>query len=155
VVVDVDDEPLRRASKVPGVVLMPNVDELSRLAGSSCASLADVAVAAQGLLLGGAAGVVVTRGPDGMVALTSDRGWSAQLDGPLTGNPTGAGDAAAAAVIRGLAAGHSWPDLLRDAAAMSAAAVVAPVAGHVDVHVNDELIRRVVVSTVPVPSGAT
>lgn len=47
-----------------------------------------------------------------------------------------------------------WPDLLLDAVAMSAATVLAPVAGHVDIEVCHELSRRVTVSTVPVPRSA-
>ena len=47
------------------------------------------------------------------------------------GNPTGAGDSAAAAIARGLARGDTWPDIVADAVALSVAAVLAPVAGEV------------------------
>jgi tagatose 6-phosphate kinase len=51
----------------------------------------------------------------------------------VTGNPTGAGDAVVAALAAGAAAGEvSWPALLADAAALSAATVLAPVAGSFD-----------------------
>jgi tagatose 6-phosphate kinase len=88
-----------------------------------------------------------------MVAVTSDGAWLARLDEPLAGNATGAGDAAAAGVIRGLAAGHDWPELLRAAVAMSATSVLAPVAGHVDLAAYAELRSRVAISPVPVASG--
>ena len=42
----------------------------------------------------------------------------------LSGNPTGAGDAATAAVAAGLMTSRGWPDLLRDAVAWSGAAVL-------------------------------
>lgn len=151
VVVDVDDEALRHAAKTPGVVLMPNTDELSRLTGADCGELTGIVAAAQACVDDGVAGVVATRGADGMAAVTSGGGWLARLDQPLTGNSTGAGDAAAAAVIRGLAGDVGWPDLLRDAVAMSAAAVMAPVAGHVDLDIYEALRDRVSVSTVPLP----
>jgi tagatose 6-phosphate kinase len=48
------------------------------------------------------------------------------------GNPVGAGDAALAALVHGHLAGEPWPDRLRRAAAMSAAAVRQPVAGVVN-----------------------
>jgi tagatose 6-phosphate kinase len=48
----------------------------------------------------------------------------------VTGNPTGAGDAVVAALAAGV--GSPWPDLLADATALSAAAVLAPVAGSYD-----------------------
>ncbi len=153
VVVDVDDEALLLAAKVPGVVLMPNQDELSRLVGTGCETPADVVAAAQAWVLSGVAAVVATRGAEGMVAVTKDGAWLAKLDEPVTGNPTGAGDAAAAGVIRGLAAGESWPELLREAVAMSAAAVLEPVAGHLDVAAYEKLVDRVAVSTLPVARG--
>src|SRR5579875_2320156 len=45
------------------------------------------------------------------------------------GNPTGAGDAVAAALAQGLACGWGWPERLRQAAALGAATAAAPVAG--------------------------
>ncbi|MGH3166854.1 MAG: PfkB family carbohydrate kinase, partial [Trebonia sp.] len=83
------------------------------------------------LLAGGPRAVVVTLGGDGMAAVTRDGTWRGRLSRPLTGNPTGAGDATAAALITGLAAGAEWPEIVRDAVALSAAAVLSPVAGEV------------------------
>jgi fructose-1-phosphate kinase PfkB-like protein len=65
--------------------------------------------------------------------MTRDGTWSARLDEGIPGvNPTGAGDAVAAALAAGLEDGHDWPAVLADAIAWSAAAVVAPVAGDLD-----------------------
>jgi len=56
----------------------------------------------------------------------------ARLPAPLSGNATGAGDAAVAAVARLLAGGVEDPAaLLQRATAWSAAAVLAPLAGEV------------------------
>jgi 1-phosphofructokinase/tagatose 6-phosphate kinase len=154
VIVDVDDEALRVASKVAGVVLVPNADELSRLTGSRLPGVAEVLVAARTCVDDGAAAVVATRGEDGLLAVTAECAWLARLDAPLAGNPTGAGDATVAGVIRGLAAARSWPDLLRDAVALSAAAVLAPKAGCVDSGVYHELLHRVTVDEVEM-SGRT
>jgi tagatose 6-phosphate kinase len=48
------------------------------------------------------------------------------------GNPVGAGDAALAALADGHLTGLPWPDRLRRAAAMSAAAARQPIAGVVN-----------------------
>ncbi|MGH3383032.1 MAG: 1-phosphofructokinase family hexose kinase [Nocardioidaceae bacterium] len=129
VVLDLDDEPLRVAADGGAAVLMPNRDELARLVAAE--GDLDVVAAARELSGRSRASVVATLGVDGMVAVTKDGSWHAVAE-QVAGNPTGAGDAAAAAVIRGLVRSEPWPEVLADAVALSAAAVVAPVAGEVD-----------------------
>jgi tagatose 6-phosphate kinase len=87
----------------------------------------------------GARAVVVSHGPDGLVATTAAGAWRSRPPYAVAGNPTGAGDACVAALARGLAAGTPWPRRLSDAVALSAAAVAAPVAGAVDL----DLYRRI------------
>ncbi len=130
VVLDLDDEPLRTAADGSGAVLVPNRDELFRLAGA--AGTLDVVTAARDLSARSGAPVVVTLGADGMLAVTGDGCWHAEVPERVEGNPTGAGDSAAAAIARGLTRGDSWPDIVADAVALSAAAVLAPVAGEVN-----------------------
>jgi sugar/nucleoside kinase (ribokinase family) len=80
----------------------------------------------------GARNVLVSAGPEGMRAMLDDgRILVARPGQRLRGNPTGAGDAATAAVASGLMTRRGWPDLLRDAVAWSGAAVLQPVAGAV------------------------
>jgi tagatose 6-phosphate kinase len=67
---------------------------------------------------------------------------------PVAGNPTGAGDAAAAGVAQGLARGDGWPELLGRAAALGAAAVLAPVAGDIEMDAFEELAASVRVGKV-------
>jgi tagatose 6-phosphate kinase len=68
------------------------------------------------------------------------RAWLAE---PLSGNPTGAGDAAVAALAAGLSLGRAPRDTLRDAVAWSAAAVLHPVAGHIRPADIDRLLPMV------------
>ncbi|WP_306363172.1 hexose kinase [Nocardia sp. CC227C] len=145
VVCDVDGPALELAAGVPGVVLMPNAEELERLTRQPATTPADILAAAEPLVARGVGAVIVTRGGAGMVAVTPTRAWSAALPEPLAGNPTGAGDAAAAAVIAGLSRSREpdWPALLIDAVATSAAAVVIPVAGEIDRALRDRLAPTV------------
>ncbi|MBB5914313.1 1-phosphofructokinase family hexose kinase [Nocardia transvalensis] len=147
-VCDVDGRALRLASEVPGVVLMPNRDELERLTGVPAGTPDEVVRSVRPLLERGVRAVVATRGPEGIIAVTSAGAWSARLPEPMAGNPTGAGDAATAAVISGLANGAEpdWPALLADTVATSAAAVVIPVAGEIDRALRDRLAPDVVVT---------
>ena len=92
----------------------------------------DPAPAAALLRERGATNVVVSLGPRGLYALTPSGAWRAVAPVQAVGNPTGAGDACVAAIAAGLAAGADWPEILREAAALSAATVLSPVAGSFD-----------------------
>jgi tagatose 6-phosphate kinase len=127
-VVDAEGEPLRAACAVPADVALPNRLEL--LAATDADEETAGAKALQEL---GVRHVVVSAGRDGMRAYLADgRTLVGRPGEPLRGNPTGAGDAAAAAVAAGLAAGAEWSEIIRDAVAWSGAAVLQPVAGDLD-----------------------
>lgn len=108
-------------------VVKPNIHELVAATG-----IGDPRRAAETLRAAGAVNVVVSAGPDGLLAVTGDGVWTARPPRVEAGNPTGAGDAAVAALAAGLAAGSPWPDLLRTAAALSAATVLTECAGAFD-----------------------
>jgi tagatose 6-phosphate kinase len=96
----------------------------------------------------GARHVVVSLGADGVLAVAPDGTVvRAGLGEHLRGNPTGAGDAAVAAVAAGLARGSAWDECVRDAVAWSAAAVLQPTAGVVDPADIDRLRAAVRVET--------
>lgn len=113
-------------------VIKPNADELAEATGTN-----DPVTAAVHLRKRGAGAVVASLGADGLLAVTADGAWHARPQ-PVHGNPTGAGDACVAALAAGLATGATWPELLADAVALSAAAVACPLAGDVDL----DLYRR-------------
>jgi tagatose 6-phosphate kinase len=94
----------------------------------------------------GAGNVVVTLGADGMLAVTAEGTWLARSK-PVAGNPTGAGDAAAAGLAYGLVHGYPWAACLAHAAALGAAAVAAPVAGQVSLAGYERALGDVEVQT--------
>lgn len=100
----------------------------------------------------GAGAVLVSLGAGGMVAVTADGVWRAVPPGAVVGNPTGAGDAAVAATARALLLGHPWDELLRDAVALSAAAVAAPVAGDFDPDLYARLLPEITIEGLSCPS---
>lgn len=108
-------------------VVKPNAAELAAVTGR-----ADVPAAAAQLRALGARAVVASSGPGSVHAVTPNGAWRAAPPEQLAGNPTGAGDACVAALAAGLATGAPWPDVLREAVALSAAAVPCPVAGDFD-----------------------
>ncbi|MGV9270536.1 1-phosphofructokinase family hexose kinase [Kitasatospora sp. NPDC003701] len=121
-------------------VIKPNADEIAAATGST-----NLVQAAGMLRALGARAVVASAGADGLYAGTSEGAWTAVPPEYLSGNPTGAGDACVAAIAAGLEAGSAWPDILRTAVALSAAAVPCPVAGDIDAAVYRRLLAKVVV----------
>ena len=126
-ILDTEGAPLLAALASGPAIVKPNAHELLDATG-----LTDPRAAALELLARGAQAVVSSNGPEGLSALTADGTWTARpprIDG---GNPTGAGDASVAALAIGLADGSPWPDMLADAAALSAATVLTDRAGVFD-----------------------
>jgi tagatose 6-phosphate kinase len=138
VLVDAAGAALLEAAAAGADIVKPNASELLEATG-----LADVAAAATALRRRGATAVVASRGAAGMTALTPEGSWHAAPPPGIVGNPTGSGDAAAAALIAGAVAGAPWPDRLRQAVALSAAAVRQPTAGSVDLRHYDRLLPQV------------
>jgi 1-phosphofructokinase/tagatose 6-phosphate kinase len=112
-------------------VLKPNREELHQATG-----LPDPEAGAGLLLDRGAQAVVVSAGPEGMDLFLPGGAWRATPPIQVQGNPTGAGDAAVAALAAGLLAAtaldQALPATLASAVALSAAAVLMPTAGEVD-----------------------
>ncbi|MBG0827822.1 hexose kinase [Planomonospora sp. ID67723] len=155
VIVDADGAALRHAPAGRPAIVKPNAEELARAlvtpAGADAGTASDpdgtggegsrragphspreVLLGAEALRAAGAGAVVVSLGADGLLAVTSEGAWRAAMPYRVEGNPTGAGDALVAGLALGLVEGTPWPERLRRAAALGAAAVAAPVAGDVD-----------------------
>lgn len=135
-VVDGSGAALLSAARAGASLLKPNAEELR----SAVPAASDPLAAAHELIARGAGAVVVTLGEAGMVKVDAQGVLAARLPRALQGNPTGAGDAATAALAAGLAReGTLDEDTLRRAVAWSASAVLAPVAGELDPHWRDLL----------------
>ncbi|MET8849911.1 PfkB family carbohydrate kinase [Amycolatopsis sp. NPDC004625] len=141
VIADVSGAALRAAAG-SGAVLMPNEEELKEVAGSG-------AEACRELVAAGAPAVVATFGAEGAIAVTAQGAWRARPAEVVTGNPAGAGDAGAAALAMHLAESEvDWPAALADVVATSAAAVLRPVAGELDIAARDRWLRTVEVERI-------
>jgi tagatose 6-phosphate kinase len=132
-VLDADGDALRRGLAGGPELVKPNRAELARVAGGG-----DLIAGAEALRAAGAGAVVVSDGHEGLTAVAPGGRWRASPPKRVHGNPTGAGDAAVAALTAGLVQGLPWPERLADAVALSAAAVGSPLAGDFD----SELYRR-------------
>lgn len=127
VVVDTSGDALAQAVAAAPAIVKPNADELAALTG-----VRDPLAAVAALVATTSSTVVASLGADGLIAARQGHAWRARPAAALRGNPTGAGDALVAGLARGLVAGQALPDMLADAVALSAAAVLAPYAGEVD-----------------------
>ena len=144
VIVDASRAALLAALPAAPDVVKPNRDELFGVTGVD-----DPIEGAKMLQEKGAQHVVVSLGADGLVAVApSGAVVRARLGDRLRGNATGAGDAAVAALAHALASGAAWASGVADAVAWSAAAVLQPTAGFVDLEDIDRLRAAVRVETV-------
>lgn len=132
-IVDTSGSGLLAAAEAGATLLKPNQAELAAATGIS-----DPELGARHLLERGAQFVVVSLGAEGMfiVQANTDAVLHARIATPLIGNPTGAGDAAVAAIAQvvdreGAPTPEHLPDMLRRAVAWSAAAVLCPQAGDI------------------------
>jgi tagatose 6-phosphate kinase len=86
---------------------------------------------------------VISEGAEGLVCVHDGTVLRAAPPRALSGNPTGAGDAASAALAIALVDGVGWSDALADATALSASAVVTPLAGSFDERVYRDLRAQI------------
>lgn len=126
-IVDTSGVALADAVRAGARFVKPNAAELTELTGEH-----DPHTAATRLADRHDVTVVVSLGAQGMLAVARDATWRARPAQRLDGNPTGAGDAAVAGLAFGLSRGDALPEVLADAVAISAAAVLHPAAGDVD-----------------------
>ncbi|MEV5882612.1 1-phosphofructokinase family hexose kinase [Streptomyces sp. NPDC052020] len=141
VLLDTSGEPLRRGVAARPDLIKPNAEELAELTGSH-----EPLRAAQDARRRGARSVVASLGADGLLATTPEGRWRAAPPARVRGNPAGAGDSAVAGLLSGLVEALPWPDRLARATALSAATVLAPVAGEFDRAAYRELLGRVAVT---------
>jgi 1-phosphofructokinase family hexose kinase len=143
-IIDTSGPGIVAAARAGADVLKPNHHELADATGEE-----SIESAALALIALGARTVLVSAGPDGMLAFdhAAPGGyWSARLQEPLSGNPTGAGDAGVAAAAVALAEGVTNPrDILKRATAWSAAAVLLPAAGEISPR-YDELEEQLILT---------
>ena len=142
VIADLSGQALLSAARAGADVLKPNLDELRAATGAT-----DPIVGARTLQREGARLVFVSLGEEGMLAVPTDPTepvLHAHLGRVLRGNPTGAGDAAVAAISIG-ENDEAPADALRRAVAWSASAVLTPLAGTLH-ESHSDLLHEVVVS---------
>jgi 1-phosphofructokinase family hexose kinase len=146
IVVDTSGPALLLAAEAGATVLRPNLREAIEATGAS-----NAIEAARLLVARGAEAVLLGLGSEGMIAVGRDepqRVLRARLVQPLTGNPTGAGDAATAAVASLLERDQrDLRELLMLAVEWSAAALLMPLAGEIAIDRSD--IARAIVFDEP------
>jgi tagatose 6-phosphate kinase len=148
VVLDAAGPALATALAARPDLVKPNRRELAELTGRPLDGLDDLLAAGRTLAEAGAGSVLVSLGADGLVALTPGGCFRARVVTPVAGNPTGAGDALAAAVARSLRRGDDWPTCLANGVAVAAASVSVDHAGATDLALVAELLPAVEVEAI-------
>lgn len=143
VIVDTSGPALIEAVAVGPDIVKPNGHEITAATG-----IHDPLDGARALLDQGAKAVVVSLGEEGMCVVTAGQTLRARPTRTIRGNPTGAGDAGVAALAAGLSNSNRWDERLRQAVAVSAAAVAHPLAGSFDPAVYESMLNDVQVEDI-------
>lgn len=141
-ILDADGPALMAALPAGPDLIKPNRVELLHATGAT-----DLTAAVDIALRAGARCVVVSDGPDGLTSFDSTSVLHIRPPTLSAVNPTGAGDAAVAALAVGLLHGDSAQQSLLRACVWSAAAVLQPVAGLIDTTVLAELGAQLTIDT--------
>ncbi|MFT4083756.1 MAG: PfkB family carbohydrate kinase [Nocardioides sp.] len=141
VVLDAAGAALASALPASPAVVTPNLAEARDALDTAGGALE----CAEQLVLAGARAAVVSDGAHGLTAVCDAARWTARPDAPVSGNPTGAGDAVTAVLALGLAEDIPPRETLRRAVAVAGGAVAAPVAGDIDDAVTARLQTHVLV----------
>jgi tagatose 6-phosphate kinase len=142
--VDTTSDGLLAAARAGATVLKPNVQELGDATRANIDTFSGVIAAARTLLEGGTSQVVVSRGSKGLMSVSTSVVLACPPLPGITGNATGAGDAAVAALAQALVTTRDRVSkhALRTAAAWGAAAVRSPTAGDIDPEIARECHAR-------------
>ena len=129
--------PALLAAAAAGAAVKSNESELR---DATTAATVDAGI--DELLRLGAVLVIVSRGAEGLIAATRTQRVAVAAARGITGNPTGAGDAATAGFAIALLDGESLEECARRAVAMGTAALYIPYAGEVSMDAYAELLSR-------------
>lgn len=137
VIADSSGEYLKAAISAGANWVKPNRDELSEIVGDSAEDLQIGALKKLGI-----ENALVSLGEEGAWLTTPQIQLQATTP-KLSGNPTGAGDAMVAGLAAGLASELSLEQLLRQASALGAAAVLEEIAGQIELSKFQELLPQI------------
>ena len=136
VLLDSSGPPVQAVLSNPPAVLKMNRAEFCHTFNISADTLAEVIAAANRVVMKHRLpALVLTCGPDGLLAFTPAGNFHAAAPVQAVVNAAGAGDAASGALAWRLWQGDNWPEALRRAAAISAASVLTP--GTADINLAD------------------
>lgn len=122
-IVDASDGVLKAALDAGPDLIKPNVSELAEVARLRIRTLGDVELAARKVLARGPTAVLASLGSDGMMLIDQQGAIYGRVSGVTVVNTVGAGDAALAGFLTGLAVGADRVDCLRAALTYASSAV--------------------------------
>lgn len=141
VILDADGAGLWHAMEAAPDIVKATEDEIANALRVGGVTVTSLSQRLRSLVNAGARSVVATRGTKGIQALTPSGMFHARPPRVVArGNPTGAGDAVAAALARGVANRVAWPAMIDDALALAAATTAAAGAGEFSVDLYRTLV---------------
>ncbi len=123
ILLDASDEPFRLGILAGPDIVKPNAQELSQFVNRELSTLEEVVDAAYEIIEQGVSQVIVSMGPDGLVAVTKKAVYQITVPRVNVVSSVGAGDTVVAGLLYGQVGHLSFEETLRFAAAAGTAAV--------------------------------
>jgi 1-phosphofructokinase family hexose kinase len=151
-VVDTSGEPLVQVLESRPALIKPNVEEASAAVGRPLIGDDEILRAAVELRARGAQSVVISRGADGAIGVSSDGAWKALAPVVDVKSTIGSGDSMVGAMALALVRGSTFGEMLRFGIAAGTATAMAPDRNLCRVDDVEPLLPRVVLIEEEQPS---
>lgn len=127
--VDSESVPLSELYLIKPWLIKPNIHEFCRLVGREITDIGELIMAAKDIISGGVGNILLSMGPDGLLAVTANEAVRARVPPVKVCSTVGAGDSALAGFIAAHMAQMGLEQCVRMAAAYGTASVTAEATG--------------------------
>lgn len=147
-ILDTSGELLRQGIKAAPAAVKPNRKELEYLIGHRLRDKEDLKAAAGLLLDSGVKMVVISLGDKGLLLMNKEHSLYAKAPKVKADNTVGCGDSVVASFVMSIGRGDSEEEMLRRAAAISAASATTFESGFVPMELAEEFYEEIVVEEI-------
>ncbi len=147
-ILDAEGELLKKGVESKPFMIKPNLFELQMLTGQELSSTGEIKAAALKIIGSGVQIVMISLGGDGAMIVKEDEAWFAQGIKVAVKNTVGAGDTMVSGAVKGLLAGGSAQEVLRQAVAAATCSITQEGTGLTDTLALSEIYKNIKIAKI-------